>query len=158
MGLLEFPKGPKWIGPRHTNFPDGSVCAFVPESRTWAPGRRLDLLLDLFTVWALRQLYLEEFKRWPGRQFSSHPFYSLAEFKEDEFCSCDKEEPPRRYGECCKPEHLKRNLLELKADFERTMGCRLNDRNPPQAILDFMDGRGSLPSILRTLGMPVAAG
>jgi hypothetical protein len=148
----------KWIGPRHTNFPDGSVCAFVPESGTWHQGDRLDSLLDLFTVWVLRQLYLEEFERWPGRQFSAHPFYSLAEFKDDEFCSCDREEPPRRYGECCKPEHLKQNLLELKIDFERKMGFRMNDRILPQPIMYFIDGRGSLPSIAETLGIPSFAG
>jgi hypothetical protein len=157
-GFWNFASGPKWIGPRHVNFPDGSICAFVPESGTWRQGDRLDALLDLFTVWTLRQLYLEEFKRWPGRQFSAHPFYSLAEFKDDEFCSCDKEEPPRRYGECCKVEHLKRPLLELAGGFERAMGCRLNDRNPPQPILDFIDGRGDLPSIAETLGIPTSVG
>lgn len=148
-----FPDGSKWIGPRHTNFPDGSVCAFVPESGTWKQGGRLDALLDLYTVWALRQLFLEQFGRWPGRQFSSHPFYSLVEFKDDEFCSCDKEEPPRRYGECCKPQHLRHNLLELKADFERKMQCRLSDRNPPQIIVDYIGGSGALPSVSSTLGI-----
>ena len=157
-GFWNFAGGPRWIGPRHTNFPDGSICAFVPESGTWCQGDRLDSLLDLFTVWALRHLFLEEFGRWPGRQFSAHPFYSLAEFKADEFCSCEKEEPPRRYGECCKPEHLKRNLLELKADFESTMGCHLNDRNAPPPILDFIDGRGSLPPIAETLGISTSVG
>ena len=24
-----------WIGPRHTNFPDGSICAFAPEDQAW---------------------------------------------------------------------------------------------------------------------------
>jgi hypothetical protein len=27
-----------WIGPRHTNFPDGSICAFDPSDQTWLPG------------------------------------------------------------------------------------------------------------------------
>ena len=80
---------------------------------TAAPGATATVwtqLVHLYTVWALRHLYLEEFKRWPGRQFSAHPFYSLAEFKDDEFCGCDAE-PPQRYGECCKPQHLKRSLF-----------------------------------------------
>jgi hypothetical protein len=157
-GFWKFAHGPKWIGPRHTNFPDGSLCAFVPESGTWTPGDRLDLLLDLFTVWALRQLYLEEFNRWPGRQFSAHPFYSLAEFKADEICSCDKHDPPHLYGDCCRPEHLKSDLLKLMVDFERAMGCRLGDRTPPDTLIYFMDGRGDLPSIAETLGIPTSVG
>jgi len=157
-GFWNLAGGPKWIGPRHTNFPDGSICAFLPESGTWIQRGRLDLLIDLFTVWALRQLHLEEFKRWPGRQFSAHPYYSLAEFKPDEFCSCDNGETPRLYGECCRPKHLGRNLLELKADFERTMGHRLNDRNAPQPIIDFIEGRGGLPLIAETLGISASVG
>lgn len=148
--------GPRRIGPRHTNFPDGSICAYVPESGAWKEGGRLDALLDLYSVWALRQLHLEEFSRWPGRQFSSHPFYSLAEFKPDELCGCDTYEPPRRYGECCRPAHLSHNLLALKTDFERKMGVRLGDRVPPQSVIDYVEGRGTLPSVSQVLTVAVS--
>lgn len=146
-------EGPKWIGPRHTNFTDGSVCAFVPDSETWRPGGRLVALIDLYSVWALRQLHLEEFNRWPGGQFSPHPFYSLAEFKDDEFCSCEHE-PPRHYGDCCRPEHLKQPIPLLKADFEFKMRCRLTDRNPPKRIMEFIEGTSDLPSVSDTLAVP----
>lgn len=142
-----------WIGPRHTNFTDGSVCAFVPGAGTWSPGGRLDSLLDLYSVWALRQLHLKEFGRWPGGQFSPHPYYSLVEFKDDEICSCDLE-PIRAYGECCKPEHMKIPFLKLKADFEAKMRCRLTDRNPPARILACIESARELPSVVDVLAVP----
>jgi hypothetical protein len=45
-----------WIGPRHTNFPDGSICAFEPRDGTWCFGDSLVELLDLYTVWAIRHI------------------------------------------------------------------------------------------------------
>ena len=144
-GFWNLPNGPHWIGKRHTNFPEGDVCAFVPESRAWMPRGNLDALFDLYTVWALRQLHLEEFKRWPGRQYSAHPYYALAEFKPDELCSCDQPEPPRHYGECCRPKHLAMNLLDLKASFERKIGFTLSHRMPPHAVLDYIMSGVELP-------------
>jgi hypothetical protein len=113
----------------------------------------LDALLDLYSVWALRQLHLEEFGRWPGGQFSPHPFYSLIEFKADEFCSCDSE-PPRLYGDCCRPQDMKQPLHRLKVDFELKMRCRLTDRNPPQHIIDFVERGAKLPPVSDALAMP----
>lgn len=153
-GFWNLANGPRWIGPRHTNFTDGSVCAFVPQSGTWRPGDPLDDLLDLYTVWALRQLHLEVFGRWPGGQFSPHPYYSLIEFNEGEFCGCEAQEPLRHYVDCCRPQHTKRSLLDLKVEFERTMGCRLTDRNPPKHVIDYMAGRADLRSVGDTLAVP----
>lgn len=152
-GFWNSGQGPRWIGRRHTNFTDGSVCAFVPESGTWRPGGRLDALLDLYSVWALKQLHLEEFGRWPGGQFSPHPFYSLIEFGEEELCSCEND-PPRRYGECCRPEHIKQPLLTLKTDFEMKMRCQLTDRNPPQHIIGFIERGTNLLSVADAMARP----
>lgn len=68
-----FLREPAWIGPRHTNFPDGSVCAFEPTDGTWSIWEPIVTLLDIYTLWALRHLHLEVFGRWPGHQFVSHP-------------------------------------------------------------------------------------
>jgi hypothetical protein len=144
--------GPEWIGKRHTNFPDGDVCAFVPESLAWLPSGDLVALFDLYSVWALRQLHLEEFGRWPGRQFSAHPFYSLIEFKPDELCSCDKNEPPLTYGNCCRPGHLAMDLIQLKAGFERRMGYPLSSRTPPKFIIEHMNGKSDLPAPAAIVG------
>jgi hypothetical protein len=149
-GFWQTAEGPQWIGRRHTNFPDGSVCAFVPESGVWRVGDSLASLLDFYSVWALRQLYLEEFKRWPGRQYSSHPFYRLIEFKDDELCDCDT---GGRYGSCCKPNDLAQDLIALKAGFEAKMGCRITDRVPPLAVVAFMSGTAPLPKVRDLLGL-----
>jgi hypothetical protein len=90
----------RWIGRRHTNFTDGSVCAFVPTSGAWRPGDSLVQLIDLYSVWALRHLHLEEVGHWPGGQFSPHPFYSLVEFAPNELCGCELHDPPLPYGDC----------------------------------------------------------
>jgi hypothetical protein len=153
-GFWKLPDGPKWIGPRHTNFTDGSICAFVPDSGTWRPGDPLDLLLDLYSVWALRHLYLEQFDRWPGAQYSPHPFYSLVEFKADELCSCDLYDPPQQYGLCCRPQHMRMNFGMMKADFERAMCCRITDRTPPARILTFVVEGGGQLSVREALAVP----
>ena len=56
----------EWIGPRHTNFPDGSICAFEPRDETWINGDSIVKLLDLYSLWALRHQHLEILGRWPG--------------------------------------------------------------------------------------------
>jgi len=70
----EYAIGVRWIGPRHTNFNDGSICAFEPTDGTWTFGSSLVQLIDLYSVWALRHLHFELFGRWPGRQVAHHPF------------------------------------------------------------------------------------
>ena len=66
--------GYEWIGPRHTNFPDGSICAYDIRDATWAFGDSLVELLDLYTLWALRHLHLSTLGRWPGAQSIPHAY------------------------------------------------------------------------------------
>lgn len=148
--------GPSWIGRRHTNFPDGSICAFVPGTGLWQEGGSLVSLIDFYSVWALRQVYLEMFGRWPGRQFSPHPFYSLVEFKSDELCCCDAHDPPLTYGECCRPKHLATDLVALKSDFERTIKHGINDRIPPASLVYHVVDGGFLPDVSEVV-KPTAA-
>lgn len=87
-----------WIGPRHTNYPDGSICSYEPPDGTWGPGRPLVELLDLQVVWIVRHLYLRHFGRWPARQVLHTAFERLREHEPGEFCGCDS---GRRYDQCC---------------------------------------------------------
>lgn len=87
------------IGPRHTNYGDGSICAFDESDGTWTYGDSLVTLLDLYTGWAVRHLHLERFGRWPGPQAFSRPLERLLECQDSEWCGC--ENPKGRYGECC---------------------------------------------------------
>lgn len=92
--------GLQCIGPRHTNYGDASICAFDDRDGTWTYGDSLLTLLDLYAVWAVRHLYLQQFGRWPGPQASFSPFERLREYWDDEWCGCDN--PKGRYADCCK--------------------------------------------------------
>lgn len=107
--------GVTWIGPRHTNYPEGSICAFHREDGTWIVGESLVSLLDLYTLWAVRHLYLEVYDRWPGAQVVDHPFERLSELRVDEQCGCGT--PGRLYGDCCRPKDLSRRRTSIAMDF-----------------------------------------
>lgn len=134
----------RWIGPRHTNFFNGSVCAFAESDNVWSPGGDLRTLIDLYSAWAFRHLHLEIIGRWPGRQHAltgHEAYYRRTEFKDDELCSCPS---GLRYGECCRPADMTLNGLLLKQAFEAAMGGGLHGRAPPRKIVDFIDGRAPL--------------
>jgi hypothetical protein len=103
------PKATRWIGPRHTNLFDGSVCAYANAmDNAWWPGDDLRTLLDIYSLWALWHLHLETFGRWAGRQYAlllpdgrPDPYYRLVEFNVDELCSCGID--GAKYGQCCRP-------------------------------------------------------
>ena len=145
-GFWKYRKGIEWIGPRHTNFPDGSVCAFAPDDGVWVEGGSLTSLVDFYSVWAVRHLFLAEFGRWPGRQQAPGPFYRLIEFREGELCSCGSGE---RYYQCCRLRDQAIDLLTSKREFNAwSGGHELGDRHPPSSITDFMTGIvGQPPSL-----------
>jgi hypothetical protein len=104
----------RWIGPRHTNYPDGSVCAFDPLDGTWRFGDPIVALLDLYTVWAFRHLHLEILHRWPGAQSVFHPYERRIEFDPSEICGCGS---GRTYGECCAPKDDARPIVPDAVSF-----------------------------------------
>lgn len=151
-GFWNDPDGLLWIGPRHTNFFDGSICAFSPGDNAWAEGGDLTSLIDLYTVWALRHLHLKVLGRWPGRQYSLpppnevlNPYYRLVQCKDAELCGCGS--LTTRYADCCKPKDLLSDFGRLAQEFVRRMGGGLRDRKPPTAVVDFVEGGGSRPKI-----------
>ena len=140
---------PSWIGPRHTNFPDGSICAFEPSDQTWVIGNSIVELLDLYTVWALRHLYLEVFGRWPGPQAVRWPYERLLEFRVDEQCGCGA--PTKLYGECCLQKDLSRKRLPLAINFLAQTGG--GHRRPPDAVVNFVRSGGrDAPRFAEVLG------
>jgi hypothetical protein len=141
--------GVRWIGPRHTNWPDGDICAFTPSDGTWRPGGSLVKLLDLNTLWALRQLHLEELGRWPGYHSAPHPHERLTELQDDEFCGCEKSH--RLYHDCCKTADLAADRAQIAIDFCRRY-LRNGPRCPPHAIVSFAMQRRDPPK-LRSLGL-----
>ena len=133
-GFWDQLEGPAWIGPRHTNMPDGSICAFGPQDGVWAPGGSIVGLLDLYSTWCVRHLHLRAFGWWPGRQYAiSHPHYRLSEAKGHELCPCGSVD--RTYAECCQPGDAAAGEPRwLQTDFETKYGTSLADRRPPEAV------------------------
>ena len=140
----------QWIGPRHTNLGDGSICAFSPDDGVWSEGGDLRTLLDFYSVWALRHLHLEVFGRWPGKQYSLHgfdptvqAFYRQRECKDDELCGCGSE--TRRYVECCKPADLQCDVIRVGSLFLQQVPGGFMSRQPPPSVVGFIEGQSALP-------------
>jgi hypothetical protein len=132
---------PTWIGPRHTNFPDGSICAFEPSDGTWKLGDPLVVLLDIYTLWALRHLHLQIFQRWPGRQVAHFVHERLTEQKLTEFCGCGSD---RLYVNCCQEtDHRSDRVHEAIRFFNLGGGLR----TPPNAVTTFIQVQDYPPEI-----------
>lgn len=130
---------PTWIGPRHTNFPDGSICAFEPTDGTWNLGDSLLVLLDIYTLWAFRHLHLEVLQRWPGRQVAHFVYERLAEQKPTELCGCGSD---RCYGDCCQAKDLRSNRI-----LEAITFLNLGGRTPPDLVTKFIQKQDDPPQI-----------
>lgn len=73
---------------KHTNFPDASICAFMPNEGAWSPNDGMLGLVDHYSIWAVKKLHRDYLKRWPGRQFGACALYRRMEFVADEQCGC----------------------------------------------------------------------
>jgi hypothetical protein len=135
--------GIEWIGPRHTNFPDGSICAFEPTDGTWYLGDSLIQLLDLYSVWALRHLHLKITGRWPGYQAIQFPYERILELRSDEYCGCRHSD--KLYGECCQKSDIYRNTITDAVNF--SLNCYSGYRKPPLIVTDFVLRRTAPPNI-----------
>lgn len=139
-GCLAFAQ---WIGPRHTNFPTGSICAFDAQDNVWATGDSIVTLLDLYSVWAVRHLHLEHFGRWPGSQTARWAYERRIECREDELCGCGSLD--KTYAECCLPDDLQRSLLVDALFFLQEIPEP--ERAPPVEILQFLRRQSAPPPI-----------
>lgn len=124
--------GIMWIGPRHTNFVGGSVCAFQPKDGTWYRGQPLIKLIDLQVLWVVRHLYLREFDYWPGRQELHAAYERLRDHRPREMCGCDS---GQQYEECCRERDERMDPIDriLKAPNE-------SERKPPSILTEFVFG------------------
>ena len=102
------------IGPRHTNYGDGSICSYEPTHRTWRVGDPLGNLLDLNSLWICRHQHLRFIGRWPGDQTLHTAFERLAEHRPGELCGCGSLRP---YTECHKHADLLIDPVERRRLF-----------------------------------------
>jgi hypothetical protein len=141
-GCLAFAQ---WIGPRHTNFPFGSICAFDHLDNVWTTGDSLVLLLDLYSVWAVRHLYADRFGRWPGSQTARWAHERQIECREDELCGCGSLD--KTYAECCLASDLLRDKLVDAAVFLFETGG--GERFPPIELLQFLRSQSRPPPMAK---------
>lgn len=132
----------EWIGPRHTNFPDGSVCAFEPTDGTWMPGGNLTELVDLYTLWALRHEHLRILGRWPGHQSVHLPYERVSELNDDEFCGCNNK-ADKLYRDCCKQQDI------ASVTIKDAIGFIV--RQPPIRVYDFLRSQSIPPTVSEIL-------
>ncbi len=130
-----------WIGPRHTNYFDGSICAFHTDDNSWAHGHSLVKLFDMYSLWACRHLHLRVFGDWPGHQHSSLAIERLAEYHDDELCGC--ETPSGLYKDCCKPNDI---LIGPACSIENlAQALNYASRKIPKSIVEYMNYHRGLP-------------
>lgn len=136
--------GLNWIGPRHTNYTDGSICAFDLRDDTWQIGKSLVELLDLYTVWAFRHLHLQVCGRWPGFQSVPLAWDRRRELRGDEFCGCGTK-PYKRYADCCQAADW--SGMGLRERVQNLLTNRGLKRSPPPEICKFSRERTVPPSL-----------
>ena len=134
----------EWIGPRHTNAIDGSVCAFNPSDGTWKNGGSLVELIDQYTMWTLRQLHLEELHWWPGQQTSEFVHERLTELNDNEWCGCGPDS--KRYADCCKQSDLASDRYRAAIEFVGGF-LQFKPRQPPPGVMRFLWDRRDPPKI-----------
>lgn len=128
-------KNGKWIGPRHTNFGDGSICAYELTDRSWTRARPLVYYLDQVTGWITRHTYLAEFHRWPGQQVLHTARERLIQHQPGEICGACRSGCP--YEECHKPADMQLSRLVIDKEYRRHYGR--NEQRPPQTELGFQE-------------------
>lgn len=117
---------------KHTNFPDGSICAFTKESGAWQPGEGILELVDHYSLWALKSLHRATFGWWPGPQVGVGALYRRNEFAPQEWCGCGS---GRRYVECHQAQD---NLVvseHAEREFRYLYRSNYTDRDFPQSLI-----------------------
>lgn len=144
------PSSAKWIGPRHTNYPMGSICAYhLGDKVSWRNGGSLVTLLDFYSEWAVRQLHLQYLGRWPGSQIASSTYERMIETHPDELCACGAVD--KTYAECHQASDLARDRLTLAMNFIKRNNGGL--REPPYDVLDFLRGLKGPPEVMHHAAM-----
>lgn len=126
---------PAFVGPRHTNFPDASICAFGVDDGAWKPDDGIVRLIDLYSSWVVRHLYFMHFGRWPGRQHGLSALYRRTEFHPDEWCGCGAK---ARYRSCHQNADALLSDDEARAAHIEIMGSDYCERSPPASVREFV--------------------
>jgi len=135
-----------WIGHRHTNYPDGSICSFERRDGTWRKTDPVALLLDLHVLWVARHMHLTYLGRWPGRQVMHTAHERLTEHRPGELCGCDS---GSLYDVCHKNEDLRIPPHRRLEEFRKRFGH--GHRVPPPEMVEWLCGRRDSPPDIERL-------
>lgn len=142
---------PRPFAPKHTNFPDGSICAFAPTSDAWKPEDGLLDLVDHYVIWMIKSWHRTVFGWWPGKQAGVVAFYRAQEFDGREFCGCGS---GLLYAFCHRGRDLAVPEEVAQKQFETAFGCSYFSRAVPAVLLDAAKSNWrKLPSIRSALGL-----
>lgn len=141
----------EWIGPRHTNAVDGSVCAFNPNDGTWKNGGNLVELIDQYTMWALCHLHLEKLHWWPGQQTAEFVYERLTELNDNEWCGCGPD--AKRYQDCCKQSDQAADRFQAALQFVSGF-LQFKPRQPPAGVMRFLWHRCDPPAFNKAVVDP----
>ena len=136
-GFWRMKDGPIWMGPKHTNYPDGSSCAFPVNSGVWTEDHGITAYVDRLAEWSMRHLYLDAEGLWPGPQEGDHIYYRLRHTHPRECCTrCWQLEP---YQSCCQALDQKESAAGDREDFIALIWLR-RCRATPALSTAQMDG------------------
>lgn len=127
-----------WVGPRHTNYPDGAVCAF-PLIGYWTDQNGLVSYFDRVCEWLVRQLFLKFEKYWPGPQEGPMgAYYRISEGLPQELCFCGSN---KLYYSCCRGvDLLTDQTRERLAFLGKSSQTDIGKQKPPKLITRFLQG------------------
>jgi hypothetical protein len=95
----------------HHQFPDQSICSFMPGE--WLLGvHSLDDLVGIVSTWVAKVLHERLVGFWPGPQHAVDLALAMRD-RADEYCGCARK---RRYGTCCRPRVTRMSPYELWSD------------------------------------------
>lgn len=118
---------------KHTNFPDASICAFIPDGKTWSPDDGMTALVDQYAVWAVKKLHRDHLGFWPGQQAGACAFYRRKEFVGSEWCGCQS---GKRYSDCHQGTDFLVDEVVAENEFNRLYPTGYYSRAVPEPILE----------------------
>lgn len=147
------------IGPRsrlmslkHTNFPDASICAFLPNDGSWKPTDGMTALIDHYSVWAVKSLHRQFVGYWPGKQYGACALYRRMEFEPREWCGCLS---GKRYQDCHQGADLIVSETAGRQEFRRLFRCDYETRAAPVAIVNAAMSRWKkIPAMASVVELP----
>jgi len=117
---------------KHTNFPDASICAFVPGDDTWSPNDGMVALIDIASVGAVNKLHREHLGYWPGKQYGASALYRRLEFKPEELCGCLS---GKSYKNCHQGVDSLVSEEAARTEFRKIFRCEYDSRSFPDALI-----------------------